>query len=463
MPSNKLLLFLLVVFLLPLTLTACGSGDATESPSEETQAAASEVTESLDPEITVDPSGQTVAFWHVWGSGLKSEVLQSVVDEFNVSNEWGIIVESLYKGRYSDLESAMNEAIRTGEVPTSLVGYSNVLANWYMVDIVVNFNDFIYNPVYGLSDEELESMYDGTFNGAVTTNGERAGWPISQSANVMFYNVTWAQELGFDSPPSNAAEFKEQACAASAANDADGDPDNDGTGGLVMYAITPNVMSFIYAFGGNVLNDAGDGYDFTGQDVVDVALYLKDLQDSGCTLTTESYPNPEFASRKALFVMSSTTDLPFQLDAFEDAGNSDEWTLFPFLGPNGNMAVIAFGQYVAIVSTTPEQDLASWLFIKYLTSPEVQAQWSQASAYFPTQSSTVPLLADYSANNPIWALGLDLAQYGNSEPALASWTSVRSVIQDAFFTIMAAETEEEVLTILEELNITAAELVAELQ
>jgi ABC-type glycerol-3-phosphate transport system substrate-binding protein len=300
-------------------------------------------------------------------------------------------------------------------------------------------------------------------NGAVTTDGERAGWPISQSINVMFYNTTWAQELGFDSPPANAAEFKEQACAASAANDADEDPENDGTGGLVMHTNTSNIMSFVYAFGGTGLDDAGDGYDFTSQEIVDVALYLKDLQDSGCTLTTESYPNPEFATRKALFVMSSTNDLIYQLNAFEDAGNSDEWSLIPFLGPDGSMAVDAFGQYIGIVKTTPEQDLASWLFIKYLTSPEIQARWNQASAYFPTQSSTIPLLADYSAENAIWAFGLDLIQYGQSEPALASWTSVRNAVGDAFLAIIESETEEEVLTILEELNATAAELLAELE
>ncbi len=42
--------------------------------------------------------------------------------------------------------------------------------------------------------------------------------PISQSANVIFYNSQWAKELGFANPPTNYAEFKEQACAATAAN-----------------------------------------------------------------------------------------------------------------------------------------------------------------------------------------------------------------------------------------------------
>ncbi len=57
---------------------------------------------------------------------------------------------------------------------------------------------------------------------------------MHQSAQVMFYNNTWASELGFDAAPQTADEFKEQACAAAAANDADDTPDNDGTGGLCL-------------------------------------------------------------------------------------------------------------------------------------------------------------------------------------------------------------------------------------
>ena len=100
-------------------------------------------------------------------------------------------------------------------------------------------------------------------------------------------------------------------------------------------------------------------------------LFLNDLQDSGCTFATDSFPNPELATRKALFTTSSTAGLPFQLAAFEEAGNDDEWVFLPFPGPDGNLAVNAFGQLIGVVGTTPEQDLASWLWIRHLTSPEV--------------------------------------------------------------------------------------------
>lgn len=119
------------------------------------------------------------------------------------------------------------------------------------------------DPVVGFSADDLADIYAGAFAGGVTADGTRIALPISQSANVLFYNMTWAQELGFDAPPANAAEFKEQACAAAAANAADADPDNDGTGGLVWYSGASNVFSFLFAYGDDGLTSDGSEYDFT--------------------------------------------------------------------------------------------------------------------------------------------------------------------------------------------------------
>jgi multiple sugar transport system substrate-binding protein/sn-glycerol 3-phosphate transport system substrate-binding protein len=413
-------------------------------------------------EEAMDVSGTTVTFWHVWGTGSVNEAMLAIVDDFNANNEYGITVEPLDQGGYSDLEDAMNAAIQSGDLPNIVTGYTNALANWASVDVMADFNDFINDPDYGLTAEEQDALYTNALAGGQLADGMQIGWPISQSANVLYYNESFAQDLGFDSAPTTPAEFKEQVCAAAEYNNNSGDPDLAGTGGLVMYASASNYMSWLYAFGGDGLNDAGDGYYFASEESIATATFLKDLWDSGCTLTTESYPNPEFATRKALFVMSSTAGLPYQITAFEDAGSDDAWSFEPFVG-NAGMAVNGFGQYVGVVNTTPEENMASWLFVKYLTSPEAQATWIEGSAYFPTQDTTLPLIQDYVDANPIWSSGLDLTQYAGFEPALASWTSVRRALDDAFNQILQAESPDAIPGILEQLDATAAELVAELE
>lgn len=462
---------LLIALLGGALLAACAPAteapQPTSAPAQPTQAPEPTMapTEDMGPQSPmgdIDPSGQTVTFWHVWGTGSVNEAMVSIVDSFNATNEWGITVEALDQGGYSDLEDAMNAAIQSGDVPSVVVGYTNALSNWYGVNTLVDLNPYITDPVWGLGDASSD-FYQGTIDGGKTADGAQVGFPISQSANVVFYNDGWAQELGFDSPPTNADEFMAQACAAAEANNSDDTPDNDGTGGLVLYTGASNVASFVYAFGGNILDDSGAGYDFTTDTVQQVAEYLKTMWDDGCAYPTESYPNPEFASRKAIFTMSSTAGIPYQVAAFDDEGaTDDEWSIQPFVGPDGGQAVDAFGQYLAVVNTTPEQSLASWLFLKYLTSPETQAEWIQASAYYPTRKSTVDLLGDYASQNKYWAEGLDLVQYGQSEPSLPSWTTVRRDIQDAFDEILASDPSQ-IPDLLQGLDATAAETVQEMQ
>lgn len=429
---------------------------------EEPQAPEEEPVAPEEPEPEVDPTGQTVVFWHVWGTGKPSEAMAQIVDQFNQTNEWGITVEAVDQGNYSDLEDSMNAAIQSGDVPNLAVGYSNALANWYQVGVLADLNPFMDDPYFGFTAEEKQDFYQAALNAPVLADGTLVGFPISQSANVLFYNFTWAKELGFENPPATAEEFKEQACAAAAANNSDDDPNNDGTGGYVLYAGASDVASWVFAFGGDIKGEGGEGYAFNTPVVKEVALFLKDLQDNGCAFQTESYPNPEFATRKALFTVSSTAGLPYQIEAFtaEDAFSEDEWGFIAFPGKDGSKAVNAFGQTIGLVNSTPESNMAAFLFLKYFSSPEVQAQWINSSAYYPTRVSVSPLLAEYVEANPIWQDGLDLLKFGKSEPAKPSWATVRRAVGQTFSAIIASPADQ-VDALLSELDAAALEAVEE--
>ena len=476
MSKSMLKISVVIAVVFALLLAACCPAEkptptpAKESAQEPTEVPKAEPTEVPKVEPTeapmmpeIDPTGQTVVFWHVWGTGLPNETMLAIVDEFNATNEWGITVEALDQGRYNDLEDAFNAAVQSGDLPDLVTGYTNAMANWYAVDAVVDLSPYVNDPYFGLTADEQAAFFGGALDGGRAPDGTLFAFPISQSENVLFYNSGWAKELGFENPPTNYAEFKAQACAAAEANNSDDDPDNDGTGGLVLYAGASNVASFVFANGGNMLNAAGDGYDFTDQTVVDTAEFMKDLWDSGCAFATESYPNPEFATRKALFTMSSTAGLPYQFAAFEaEDAIQDEWTIAPFPGKDGGQAVNLYGQYVAIGNTNPQRMTATWVFIKYLTSPEVQAKWIEGSAYYPTRSDTLPLIEAYSADNEIWAYGLSFLEYGKAEPAWASWTTVRRDVGDSFNAILQG-TPEDIPTLLGELNDKAEQAIEETQ
>ena len=482
MSKRQLTLFMILI--LAFALVACQPAAEPTDPPEPTEAMAEpteameeptevmeEPTEAMEeptmaPEPTEmmgpDLSGQTVTFWHVWATGSAGEGMIKIIDDFNATNEWGITVVGVDQGRQGDLQNAVNAAIATGDLPNVAPGFPNAITTWYAAGVMAELNDLINDPVYGLSADELGAISSANLESGRLADGTQVGMPIHQSENVLFYNNTWAQELGFPNPPATSEEFKEQACAAAEFNANDDNPDNDGTGGLVLFPGASNIASFLFAFGGSFLNDAGDTYTMNTPEMKEVALFLKDLKDNGCTFATDSFPNPEFATRLALFTTSSTAGIPFQAAAFDDAANDDEWSLQAFPGPDGQLAVNAFGQLIGVMDQGEEANLAAWLWLRHFTSPEIQAEWINFSAYFPSQSTTEAFLGPYIADNPIYATGLVLSQYGQAEPNLPSWGGVRGAIQDAFFSILDAPVED-VDGLLENLDSTAAELLAESQ
>ena len=411
-------------------------------------------------------SGTTITFWHVYGEGdPRNDTITGIVEEFNATNEYGITVEAYDQGQHSDIQDKVNAGLTSGDLPNIAVAYTSSFLDWASVDAVVDMNQYIEDAEIGMTQEELDAIYPGIFADGIAPTGERLAWPMSHSANVMTYNYTWAQELGFDAAPTNAAELKEQLCAAAAANAADDNPDNDGTGGMVWYPSASNYLSLAYAFGANELNEDGTAYDFTDQAFIDAAMYINDLKAEGCTFETESYPNPEQAQRLALVTLSSTAGLPYYTAAFEDVGNEDEWGFLPFLGPDGNQATDFFTQSVGILTATPDQDRAAWIFIKFFTNAENQAKWIEASGYLPTQTTTEPLLVDYVASEPKYQSALDLAALGVAEPqTFPAWSSVRGAVDNASALMYDPALDEAgVLAILEQLNIEAAEFVEEIQ
>jgi len=67
-----------------------------------------------------------------------------------------------------------------------------------------------------------------------TIGGRRLGMPAERSARFLLYNVSWARELGFNTPPSNADDLQLQACHAHQAMLTDTDRSNDGQGGWLV-------------------------------------------------------------------------------------------------------------------------------------------------------------------------------------------------------------------------------------
>jgi ABC-type glycerol-3-phosphate transport system substrate-binding protein len=264
---------------------------------------------------------------------------------------------------------------------------------------------------------------------------------------VIFYNQTWGQKLGFDAAPRTPAELKEQACAAAAAN-------NDSTGGWIATTDIATHMSWLFAFDGELLHPNGRQYQAATPENEAAFTFLRDLLDEGCAWTPGAYyPNQEFATRKGLFYPSSIAGIPYQISAFEEAGSFDQWTVLPYPGIAENSVINVYGSAYAIFESTPEEQLASWLFIQWMLQPQNQAQFIEASGYLPVSASALEYLGEYAAENPLWAQVIDMIPYGQTEPALGSWGIARWAFGDAIEELFGPEFDrEQIPTLLETLE-----------
>ena len=413
----------------------------------------------------VDPNGQNIVWWHQH-SGSREEQLLVLVDEFNASNECGITVEAQNQGGYNDIRDKVNASTAAGEQPAALiVGYQNDQAFYQLNDTLVDFDTFINDPSWGLSEEDKADFFPSFFDQGVHPEfgGQRLGFPPNRSMEVLYYNKTWLSELGFDGPPTTPDEFKEMACAAAEAN-------GDGTGGYILRDDASAVAAWTFAYGGNVLTADGSGYNYSDAATAESLTFLKGMLDDGCAyFFTEGFPNPELANRRALFAQGSSSGIPFYLTDLQTAADEngtevDELAVLAIPHTTDDPVQNIYGADVMITRTTPEQELAAWIFVKWFTTPEAQAEWVRASNYFPTRAGTEAFLGDYVEENPQWGAALALLPYSAYEPQLISYQAVRDAASQAFNEIMQGADIQSTLDGLTEMaNETQDELMAEVE
>ena len=414
----------------------------------------------VDPE---DLRGETVQFWHIW-SGEAGDVVEEMVQMFNESNQWGIEVKPMFKESLDHMYEGVNRAIEAGDTPDLVTAYLHQAQTWDGESELVDLNIYVDDPQWGLSSEEQEDFYPVFWEYDVR-DGRRLGIPAQRSGMLLYYNATWAADLGFEEAPTTHEQFKEQSCAAAYANRLDEETGNDGTGGWIVSTDHAAMLGWIYSNGGDILEPDVDAseekvYNFDNSEIEETFTFLRSLYDEGCAWSPESqYPEKEFANRLGLFSTGSVTDIPFQRAAFNETRNRDQWIVMPFPSSVGESTIDVYGPSFEIMTSYPERELAAWLFIKWITAPEQHAKLIEETGTYPLRESTLDYLEAYSSRHSQWAEALRMIRRAKTEPGFQSWSVVRWALSDAarqlfkyYFTV------DEVPKLLEFLDNTAFEL-----
>jgi ABC-type glycerol-3-phosphate transport system substrate-binding protein len=402
--------------------------------------------------------GVQVTVWNPW-FGAEASLFESQVAQFNKENEWGIVVSTESKNNFSELFLETDAALKNSTNPNIVIAFPEHALSWQ--EHVVDLNAYLRDPVFGMTSLEM-SEFPSVVWMQDEVDGMRLGMPAQRTARFILYNQSWARELGYDSPPETFSDFERQACAANQALGRDNNPDNDSLGGWLIDTNAMTPLSWMLAFGGGVQEE--NGYRFLAPGNIDAFKSLKIMQQKGCAWfpSANSSVYDRFASRQALFATASLEDFVDQSRAFASLGNKDTWVVLRFPG-NDQSVFVVYGSSFVMFKADDATQLASWLFMRWMLSPQNQARWVQSTGLFPLRSSTMDLLADYSVTHPQWAEAVALLPAGKMTPKLSSWRNVRIMMEDGFRemfdTIRHPElTDGQVPLILKQMEETASEL-----
>jgi len=349
------------------------------------------------------------------------------VAEFNTLNDWGITVYPLANDSYNTLFETVGSSLGTQEQPDLVITMSEQILDWDAKAAVIDLAPYLQDPQYGFSATDLAD-FEPIFWTQAGQNDRRLGLPAQEESSFLYYNQTWARQLGFTRIPLTSSEFREQACAANQSFRTDNDLQNDGYGGWIVNTGSPSVLAWMQAFGGGVVKDGQ--VTFSTDANQSTLEFLKKLYDDNCAyLSTEPNPYPSFANRSAIFITADLTEISNQSLAFEQAKNSDEWTVIPFPGQHGQL--IAEGPVFSVLKSTSEKQLAAWLFVRWLLSSENQARWVVATGMYPLRTSSYEALVGYRSSHKQWDAAVGYMDELATQPQLATWRKARLVLGDA--------------------------------
>lgn len=459
--THRVFKFVILALSLVLVLAACvpAAPPAAAEPADEGMMEATDEMMDKGAWDGVDPAGQTISFWYQHSGG-REETLQAIISDFNANNEWGITVNGEYQGGYGDIFNKMLVVIGSDDVPNLVVAYQNQAATYQLGEGLVDMRDLVNSEVWGLAEEEKTDFFPGFYNADLfpSFDNARLGFPPNRSMEVLYYNTDWLAELGYEEPPTTPEGFMEMACKA-VEQPFSGRVGDAPSLGYQFALDASTIASLTFAFGGDIFDYDNVQYMYNGDATVEAMTLMQDLFAEGCAaIPAERYGDQtDFGNGTTLFNISSSSGLPYYASAVGEGANFT-WSVAPLPRRTEDPVMNIYGASVSIGQSTPEKELASWLFLKYYTSPDVQAQWAQASNYFPVRQSVADSMDDYFAQNPAYRTAFDLLPYGTTEPPVPGYDFVRDRVAE----VMAAIVDgADVAASLGELTAEANEILAE--
>lgn len=393
----------------------------------------------------IDPKGTKVVWWHQH-TGARETVVKNLVTKFNenAGKKLGITVEAVSKESYDNIFKLVSAGISTGELPEIMVAYGNQAAAYQDNKALVDLNAYVNDATVGIGSDFKTDMFTSFFDSDVRVDrgNQRLGFSTYRSMEVLYYNVDALTKLGYKAPPKTWAEFGEMVCKFK--------DQKLGKDGYQIRTDASFLAAGAFAAGGDVFDLKKDVFTYDSEAASVLPTAIADLLKKGCIIKQVDpkarSDQSSFGNGESLFYTGSSSGIPFIADAIKAAAKADPTKTFKFNvaaipGYKDNPIQNVYGASNSVVALkkTPEQILASWLFLRWFSEADPQAEWAKGTNYFPVRRSSADQLKDVFAADftgvPFKA-AFDLLGSTKEEPAVSVYQGIRAEAETALKNIL---------------------------
>lgn len=321
-------------------------------------------------------------FWHCISNATHLEILNKLVDDFNatVGAEKGIHVTAYAQGSQADLDATVMGAIKAGTVPNVTLSVPSYTAAYLPADCVVDLTPYVYNEEVGI--EDIDDFYESFFRqGSEYPQEGLYSLPIHMKAEVLYYNVNFFEEHNLEVPST----WEELIETCRKIKEITGKP-AFGWDSLASAFVTLSLEK-----GGEFADKEGNLNFLKHDDISKEVIKLwQDCIAEGIWRTAgeDNFFSGPFANEIVqMYVGVSTESSWINQKAVEGL----KWAAAPIPSFEGSDVKATFqeGHVIEILSQdkNPDEILASWYFLKYMTSYEANLATACGSGYMPIRKS----------------------------------------------------------------------------
>lgn len=427
---KKLLTVLLALSML-ITLSACSSSNNNSGDDN------NEVTDELLTELS-EPV--TITVWNTY-TYHQQEAFQEMVDSFNASQD---MVTVVYEPQaYQDYDSNLLLAVRNGTGPNITNRYPSSAAAYIEEDLLVNLSKYIFNEEVGI-DNFKENLVGKTYE-EITQWGEDSVYvfPVIITSEVLYYNKDIFNELNLEVPTTweELAEVSKTIYA------------EKGIPGWGSDSETDTMIDRVVQLGSGFI-DVESNTVSVDETAFRQSLewYLSGLKEGYFRLAGSDYyhSGPFTQGNVASYIGSSAGSgyvLPY----------ADFEVGVALIPQSGNVKFApAWGGGLVAFDKSEEENLASYLFLKYCLSDEVLAKWAIEFGAAPCTKSAIATATfqKQAADDIVTQALIETTECINWVPSVAGADGVRDAFGKAVDASYADDSGKDVETLVNEATVT---------